>query len=110
MGRGAWCPDNRLRFGDNVGGAGLRSLACARARLSAASATGWHCSRHRSTPGTVARWLQLMSGGDVVLRRGSRSDAYALWLWANDDETRGASFGRESIPWEMHVEWLERTP
>lgn len=50
-----------------------------------------------------------MSECGVVLRRGVATDGYALWLWANDPETRNASFGREIIPWDVHIEWLERT-
>ena len=40
------------------------------------------------------------------LRAASASDAYALWIWANDPESRKASFGRELIPWESHIVWL----
>jgi RimJ/RimL family protein N-acetyltransferase len=43
---------------------------------------------------------------DIVLRRAGAADAYALWLWANDDATRAASRGRAVIPWSEHVRWL----
>ncbi len=43
---------------------------------------------------------------DFVLRRAAAADAYALWLWANDDATRAASHGRAPIRWNEHVRWL----
>jgi RimJ/RimL family protein N-acetyltransferase len=42
----------------------------------------------------------------ISLRPADAADAYALWLWANDAETRGASFGRPPIAWADHVRWL----
>lgn len=43
---------------------------------------------------------------ELRLRPASETDAYMLWLWANDSETRRASFGREEIEWDAHVSWL----
>lgn len=43
----------------------------------------------------------------VCVRPALPGDAYALWLWANDEHTRQASFGRASIPWKEHRCWLE---
>ena len=40
------------------------------------------------------------------LRPGSSADAYSLWLWANDDDSRRASGSRDPIPWDTHVAWL----
>jgi len=40
------------------------------------------------------------------LRPARESDAYALWLWANDPTTRDASFGRGEIAWDSHVDWF----
>ena len=40
------------------------------------------------------------------LRRATKEDAYALWVWANDAETRKASRDREVIAWPAHVAWL----
>lgn len=40
------------------------------------------------------------------LRPAAAPDTYALWLWANDPETRAASFGRGPIEWADHVAWL----
>jgi RimJ/RimL family protein N-acetyltransferase len=45
----------------------------------------------------------------VRVRRASASDAYALWIWANDEATRAASFTHERISWDGHVRWLAQT-
>jgi len=42
------------------------------------------------------------------LRPAETGDLYSLWLWANDPETRRASFGRSIISWSDHVAWFER--
>jgi len=44
--------------------------------------------------------------GEITVRAAARSDAYALWLWANDPETRGASFTGGEVRWADHVPWL----
>ena len=44
---------------------------------------------------------------ELLLRPAVAADAYMLWLWANDAESRAASFGREPIAWEAHVVWLD---
>lgn len=49
-----------------------------------------------------------MSGEALEVRPATAGDAYALWLWANDEGTRAASFGRDPIPWSEHVGWLGR--
>jgi GNAT superfamily N-acetyltransferase len=43
---------------------------------------------------------------DFELRSAIDGDAYALWLWANDEHTRSASFGRAPITWAAHVRWF----
>lgn len=40
------------------------------------------------------------------IRQALVQDAYALWLWANDPETRAASHSRQPIPWTAHVRWV----
>lgn len=42
----------------------------------------------------------------MKLRPARPDDAYALWLWANDPETRAASGDRPVIGWEEHCRWL----
>jgi RimJ/RimL family protein N-acetyltransferase len=51
-----------------------------------------------------------MSAGiiDITLVRASRADAYALWVWANDEASRAASGSRPPIPWEEHDAWCTR--
>ncbi len=49
-----------------------------------------------------------MSAARLRVRPAEERDLYSLWLWANDPETRRASFGRETIPWSEHVAWFER--
>lgn len=44
--------------------------------------------------------------GEIRVRAAGPSDAYALWLWANDPETRGGSFAGAEIRWAEHVRWL----
>ena len=41
------------------------------------------------------------------LRPATWQDAYALWIWANDPETRAGSGHRLEIGWADHVRWLE---
>ena len=45
-------------------------------------------------------------GSGLHLRNATDTDAYALWLWANDTETRAGSHGRGEITWPSHVQWL----
>ena len=42
----------------------------------------------------------------LELRRTLESDCAVFWEWANDPETRAASFHREPISWEDHAEWF----
>jgi L-amino acid N-acyltransferase YncA len=44
---------------------------------------------------------------DVALRSAAMSDADLLLVWANDPETRQASFSRPEIPRGEHLRWLE---
>jgi RimJ/RimL family protein N-acetyltransferase len=43
-----------------------------------------------------------------AIRPARPDDAYALWLWANDADTRRASHGRAEIPFDQHLAWLSR--
>ena len=49
-----------------------------------------------------------MTSFALRLRPAEASDLYCLWLWANDPETRRASFGRSTVSWSDHVAWFER--
>ena len=44
--------------------------------------------------------------GTIDLRPARPDDARRLFDWANDPETRAASFDRAAIPWPAHVAWL----
>ncbi|HTO74083.1 MAG TPA: GNAT family N-acetyltransferase [Gemmatimonadales bacterium] len=43
-----------------------------------------------------------------AIRPARADDAYELWLWANDADTRKASHGRAEIPFDQHLAWLTR--
>jgi RimJ/RimL family protein N-acetyltransferase len=43
----------------------------------------------------------------ITLRPATGDDAYALWVWANDAETRKRSGDRQPIAWADHVAWLQ---
>ncbi len=49
-----------------------------------------------------------MTIATVIVRPAGPPDAYALWLWANDPQTREASHGRPPISWRDHLAWLRR--
>jgi UDP-2,4-diacetamido-2,4,6-trideoxy-beta-L-altropyranose hydrolase len=44
----------------------------------------------------------------VSVRSATDSDAELLWRWANDPETREASFRSDPIPFRDHVRWLSQ--
>lgn len=43
---------------------------------------------------------------DLTLRQVKSDDCRVLWEWANDPQTRAASFNSERIPWDQHVAWF----
>ena len=53
------------------------------------------------------RILATMRQESLLLRPANMTDARVLWQWANDPETRSASFSSEMIPWPDHVAWLQ---
>ncbi len=42
----------------------------------------------------------------LTLRPASAADCRLVWEWANDPDTRTASFSSEPIPWAQHVAWF----
>jgi len=58
------------------------------------------------------RVVAALQGADLAgseglhLRRARADDGRLLWEWANDPETRAASFSPDPISWETHVAWL----
>lgn len=55
------------------------------------------------------RVVRLLAGQtpEITLRPVNLDDAYLLWEWANDPLTRANSFNSASIPWEIHLTWLQ---
>src|SRR5688572_30062541 len=45
---------------------------------------------------------------EVFLRRVLTSDCRMIWEWANDPESRRASFTSREISWEEHITWFEQ--
>ncbi|MFA6039775.1 MAG: UDP-2,4-diacetamido-2,4,6-trideoxy-beta-L-altropyranose hydrolase [Candidatus Peribacteraceae bacterium] len=52
------------------------------------------------------RVLMHLLGNPLRLRRARPEDAKLLWKWANDPQTRSASFSTDSISWERHQAWF----
>lgn len=46
--------------------------------------------------------------GVLKVRPATSDDCRTLWEWANDLETRAASFHPEPIEWEQHVSWFKK--
>ncbi|MGP6176498.1 GNAT family N-acetyltransferase [Microbacterium sp. A196] len=65
----------------------------------------------------VAAWEQLaernpdrrLSAPTLSARPATSDDAWLLFDWRNDDETRARSRFRGAIDWDSHREWLERS-
>ncbi|MDD1752006.1 MAG: UDP-2,4-diacetamido-2,4,6-trideoxy-beta-L-altropyranose hydrolase [Methanotrichaceae archaeon] len=55
----------------------------------------------------VKRVVEAMLMDMIELREVSKKDCHMLYEWANDPETRNASFSVEFIPLEEHVRWFE---
>ncbi len=49
----------------------------------------------------------LVCAPEVTLRPVTAADCRLVWEWANDADTRAASFSSEPIPWTQHVAWFE---
>lgn len=47
-------------------------------------------------------------GPGAAIRPAAPKDAELLWTWANDPSVRGASFHKDPIPWEDHIQWFTR--
>jgi UDP-2,4-diacetamido-2,4,6-trideoxy-beta-L-altropyranose hydrolase len=56
----------------------------------------------------VQRVLAALRGEELFLRPATMGDAELLWVWANDPVTRAVSFQPASIPWPVHLGWLQR--
>ena len=49
-----------------------------------------------------------MTHSGITLRKAENNDAKMLYKWANDPETRLASFSSDPIPWETHMQWFSK--
>ena len=47
-------------------------------------------------------------GNDYSIRLARGNDAFLLWLWASDPETRTNSFSPQPIAWGTHEQWYTR--
>ncbi len=54
----------------------------------------------------VERVQMHLCGRRLRLRRARQADCERIWRWANEPETRAASFSSAAIPWEKHLEWF----
>lgn len=101
----------------NAGAPGVDALAVTTSdaladQLSTALAAAAPLPSLRSGAERVARWIGALAGSRAKVSSGLRlrpalvTDAYGLWIWANDPATRAASFGRSRIEWPGHLEWL----
>ncbi len=57
--------------------------------------------------GGATRIAELLSGSGLALECAAETDCKLIWKWANDPETRSASFESAIIPWEEHVRWYQ---
>ena len=82
----------------------LRSLLCDKERLADISLRGKELVDGEG----VARTLMHIKGERLRLRPVCEEDCKLIWEWANDDETRRASFSQSFIPWDEHIEWFNK--
>ena len=57
----------------------------------------------------VAWSMFVHSACPLALRPATASDSPTLWSWRNDPATRAASRQSDTIAWDTHAAWLERT-
>ncbi|HLF07214.1 MAG TPA: UDP-2,4-diacetamido-2,4,6-trideoxy-beta-L-altropyranose hydrolase, partial [Thermoplasmata archaeon] len=55
-----------------------------------------------------ARVVDAMLARGISFRRAASGDARLVWEWANDPDTREASFDTAPIPWETHEDWFAK--
>lgn len=52
------------------------------------------------------RVVSAMETVELDVREARWNDIELVWRWANDPETRSASFSSQSIPWDSHERWF----
>lgn len=50
--------------------------------------------------------IKLLINTHITFRQACKEDCRLIWEWANDPETRSASFASDQISWEHHVKWF----
>jgi UDP-2,4-diacetamido-2,4,6-trideoxy-beta-L-altropyranose hydrolase len=53
------------------------------------------------------RLVMALQKSPIRLRPVHKEDCSLLWCWANDPETRAASFSSEPISWYEHIQWFD---
>jgi UDP-2,4-diacetamido-2,4,6-trideoxy-beta-L-altropyranose hydrolase len=56
----------------------------------------------------AARACDVLGLPEIFFRPAAANDAHLTWRWANDPQTRAASFSSNPIPWETHAAWLAK--
>lgn len=56
----------------------------------------------------AGRTAMKLLGTSIRLRPARAGDCEMLWHWANEPETRAASFSTNEIPWQDHVGWFTK--
>lgn len=51
--------------------------------------------------------IKSMNSNDVTLREVTDLDRELIWQWANDEETRKASYSQANISWDEHIRWFD---
>ena len=84
--------------------AALRPLIVSRTRRQAMSHAGQELIDGQGARRVVGQMHKKMIG----LRLCRDADCRLLWQWANNAETRAASFDSKPIEWQSHVAWFEK--
>jgi UDP-2,4-diacetamido-2,4,6-trideoxy-beta-L-altropyranose hydrolase len=51
--------------------------------------------------------IKSMNSNNLTLRDVTDLDRELIWQWANDEETRKASYSQAHISWDEHIRWFE---
>ena len=51
--------------------------------------------------------IKSMNSNNITLREVTDLDRELIWQWANDEETRKASYSQAHISWDEHIRWFD---
>ena len=51
--------------------------------------------------------IKSMNSNNITLREVTELDRELIWQWANDEETRKASYSQAYISWDEHIRWFD---